>query len=211
MNRPLILDGLTIVPAGISKPEVALGVTTRFGGLSGVSQSPTGSSGERDIAVGKVVGSNTFNTLDCLGLSALVSDGLRWVVAPSVLACDAWVGLAVALACRPARLPVIMTGPSLRAGTAVSSSKILVRDTRACSPSFCPIRAPFAQRCRCRLCAPVSSPPPASSRISANAQCGKDQPVAPRSGQPAPSRRRRARSTAPSSGRCSYSSRPLSQ
>ncbi len=79
MNRPLFLGGLTIDPAGISKPEVALGVTTRFRGLSGVSQSPTGSSGERDIAVGKVVGSNTFNTLDCLGLSALVSDGLRWV------------------------------------------------------------------------------------------------------------------------------------
>jgi len=62
--------------------------------------------GERDIAVGNVVGSNTFNILGCLGLSGLVSGDLGLAVAPSLLAFDIWVMLAVALAC----LPVFMTG-----------------------------------------------------------------------------------------------------
>jgi cation:H+ antiporter len=62
--------------------------------------------GERDIAVGNVVGSNTFNILGCVGLSGLVagSDGLA--IAPSVLNFDIWVMLAVALAC----LPIFVTG-----------------------------------------------------------------------------------------------------
>ena len=62
--------------------------------------------GERDIAVGNVVGSNTFNILGCLGLSGLVSSDLGLAMAPSLLAFDIWVMLAVALAC----LPVFMTG-----------------------------------------------------------------------------------------------------
>jgi cation:H+ antiporter len=62
--------------------------------------------GERDIAVGNVVGSNTFNILGCLGLTGLVSGDLGLAVAPSIMAFDIWVMLAVALAC----LPVFMTG-----------------------------------------------------------------------------------------------------
>ena len=61
--------------------------------------------GERDIAVGNVVGSNIFNILGVLGLSAVVApDGLA--VAPSVLAFDGRVMFAVAVAC----LPVFFTG-----------------------------------------------------------------------------------------------------
>jgi cation:H+ antiporter len=53
-----------------------------------------------------VVGSNTFNILGCLGLSGLAAGGDGLTMAPSLLAFDIWVMLAVALAC----LPVFMTG-----------------------------------------------------------------------------------------------------
>jgi cation:H+ antiporter len=88
-----LVIGLTIVAAGTSMPEVATSITAAI-------------KGERDIAVGNVVGSNTFNILGCLGLSGLVSGELGLAMAPSLLAFDIWVMLAVALAC----LPVFMTG-----------------------------------------------------------------------------------------------------
>lgn len=88
-----LVIGLTIVAAGTSMPEVATSITAAI-------------KGERDIAVGNVVGSNTFNILGCLGLSGLVSGDLGLAMAPSLLAFDVWVMLAVALAC----LPVFMTG-----------------------------------------------------------------------------------------------------
>ena len=83
----------TVVPAVIfSMPEVATSITAAI-------------KGERDIAVGNVVGSNTFNILGCLGLAGLVApSGLP--LAPSVLTFDIWVMLAVAIAC----LPVFFTG-----------------------------------------------------------------------------------------------------
>ena len=88
-----LVIGLTIVAAGTSMPEVATSITAAI-------------KGERDIAVGNVVGSNTFNILGCVGLSGLVagSDGLT--LAQSLLTFDIWVMLAVALAC----LPVFLTG-----------------------------------------------------------------------------------------------------
>jgi len=88
-----LVIGLTIVAAGTSMPEVATSVTAAI-------------KGERDIAVGNVVGSSTFNILGCLGISGLVSGDLGLVMPTSLLAFDIWVMLAVALAC----LPVFMTG-----------------------------------------------------------------------------------------------------
>ena len=88
-----LVIGLTIVAAGTSMPEVATSITAAI-------------KGERDIAVGNVVGSNTFNILGCLGLSGLVAGDLGLVMPASLLAFDIWVMLAVALAC----LPVFMTG-----------------------------------------------------------------------------------------------------
>ena len=88
-----LIIGLTIVAAGTSMPEVATSITAAI-------------KGERDIAVGNVVGSNTFNILGCLGLSGLVSGDLGLAMAPALLAFDIWVMLAVALAC----LPVFFTG-----------------------------------------------------------------------------------------------------
>jgi cation:H+ antiporter len=92
-----LVIGLTIVAAGTSMPEVATSVMAAL-------------KGERDIAVGNVVGSNTFNLLGGMGLSSALagvlpgSAGLP--VAPSVLAFDIWVMLAVALAC----LPIFLSG-----------------------------------------------------------------------------------------------------
>jgi cation:H+ antiporter len=88
-----LIIGLTIVAAGTSMPEVATSITAAI-------------KGERDIAVGNVVGSNTFNILGCLGVSGLVSGDLGLAMAPSLLSFDIWVMLAVALAC----LPIFMTG-----------------------------------------------------------------------------------------------------
>jgi cation:H+ antiporter len=88
-----LVIGLTIVAAGTSMPEVATSVTAAM-------------KGERDIAVGNVVGSNTFNILGCLGVSGLVSGDLGLTVAPALLNFDVWVMIAVALAC----LPIFMTG-----------------------------------------------------------------------------------------------------
>ena len=88
-----LVIGLTIVAAGTSMPEVATSITAAI-------------KGERDIAVGNVVGSNTFNILGCLGISGLVSGDLGLVMPASLMAFDIWVMLAVALAC----LPIFMTG-----------------------------------------------------------------------------------------------------
>jgi cation:H+ antiporter len=88
-----LVIGLTVVAAGTSMPEVATSITAAI-------------KGERDIAVGNVVGSSTFNILGCLGLSSMVSGNLGLVIAPSIMAFDIWVMLAVALAC----LPVFVTG-----------------------------------------------------------------------------------------------------
>ena len=83
-----LIIGLTIIAAGTSMPEVATSIMAAV-------------RGERDIAVGNVIGSNTFNILGCLGLSGAVSaQGLG--IAPAVLNFDLWVMLAVAFACLPA-------------------------------------------------------------------------------------------------------------
>lgn len=87
-----LVIGLTIVAAGTSMPEVATSIAAAI-------------KGERDIAVGNVVGSCTFNILGCLGLAGLVSGDAGLAMAASLLAFDIWVMLAVALAC----LPVFIT------------------------------------------------------------------------------------------------------
>ena len=87
-----LVIALTIVAAGTSMPEVATSITAAI-------------KGERDIAVGNVIGSNTFNILGCLGVSGLVSAG-GLTMAPAILSFDIWVMLVVALAC----IPIFFTG-----------------------------------------------------------------------------------------------------
>ncbi|MHB1142919.1 MAG: calcium/sodium antiporter [Sulfuricaulis sp.] len=84
--------GLTIVAAGTSLPEVATSVVATF-------------RGDRDIAVGNVIGSSTFNILAVLGVSSLVAPQ-PLAVAPALLSFDLPVMIAVAGAC----LPIFFTG-----------------------------------------------------------------------------------------------------
>ncbi|MBK8992030.1 MAG: hypothetical protein IPM40_10230 [Gammaproteobacteria bacterium] len=59
-GMPSLVIGLTVVAFGTSAPELAVSVGSTLGG------SP-------DIALGNVVGSNIFNVLLILGLSALIA------------------------------------------------------------------------------------------------------------------------------------------
>lgn len=87
-----LVIGLTIVALGTSLPEVATSV------LASVR-------GERDIAVGNVVGSNLFNLLCVLGLGSLVAPA-GITVPPGALRFDIPVMIAVAVAA----LPIFFTG-----------------------------------------------------------------------------------------------------
>jgi cation:H+ antiporter len=84
---------LTIVAAGTSLPELATSLIASI-------------KGERDIAVGNVVGSNIFNILAVLGLSAAVSPTGGVGVPDAALRFDIPVMIAVAIAC----LPIFFTG-----------------------------------------------------------------------------------------------------
>ncbi len=82
-----VVIGLTIVAAGTSMPEVATSVVAAI-------------RGEKDIAVGNVVGSNIFNILAVLGMSGIVNlKGLP--VAESFTNFDTPFMVAVAFACLP--------------------------------------------------------------------------------------------------------------
>jgi cation:H+ antiporter len=87
-----LVIALTIVAAGTSMPEVATSIIASI-------------RGERDIAVGNVVGSNIYNILAVLGLAALISPS-GVAVAPAALDFDIPVMLAVAVAA----LPIFFTG-----------------------------------------------------------------------------------------------------
>ncbi|MBE9110444.1 calcium/sodium antiporter, partial [Nodosilinea sp. LEGE 07298] len=87
-----LVIGLTIVAAGTSLPELATSAVATL-------------RGERDIAVGNVVGSNIFNILTVLGITS-ISSGSGIPIPNAVLNFDLPVMLAVALAC----LPIFLTG-----------------------------------------------------------------------------------------------------
>ena len=87
-----LVIGLTVVAVGTSLPELA---TSAIAALRG----------ERDIAVGNVIGSNVFNILGVLGAAALFTpDGVT--VPHAALIVDLPVMIGVALAC----LPIFYTG-----------------------------------------------------------------------------------------------------
>ncbi|HEX6986202.1 MAG TPA: hypothetical protein VF170_12550, partial [Planctomycetaceae bacterium] len=91
--------GLTLVAAGTSLPEVATSVVAAI-------------KGERDIAVGNVIGSNLFNILAVLGTAGVLGtlaggDGIA--VKESYLRFDIPVMTAVAVAC----LPIFFVGHTI--------------------------------------------------------------------------------------------------
>jgi cation:H+ antiporter len=90
-----LIIGLTIVAAGTSLPEVVTSIVAA-------------ARGQRDIAVGNVVGSNIFNILCVLGLSSAISPtGIA--VDSAALEFDIPVMIAVAVAC----LPIFFTGHTI--------------------------------------------------------------------------------------------------
>ncbi|MFB3901831.1 MAG: calcium/sodium antiporter [Acidobacteriota bacterium] len=90
-----LVIGLTVVAAGTSAPEIAASIVATL-------------RGERDIAIGNVIGSNIFNLLAILGAASLAShDGIP--VAPAAFSFDIPVMIAVSVAC----LPVFFTGHQL--------------------------------------------------------------------------------------------------
>lgn len=87
-----LVVGLTIVAAGTSLPEVVTSIIAAI-------------RGERDIAVGNVVGSNIFNIMGVLGIASIVAPtGIE--VSTAVIGFDLPVMIGVALAC----LPIFFTG-----------------------------------------------------------------------------------------------------
>ncbi|MCQ4240081.1 calcium/sodium antiporter [Stutzerimonas stutzeri] len=82
-----LVIGLTVIAIGTSLPELATSILAAI-------------RGERDIAVGNIVGSNIFNLLCVLGLASLVSPQAI-AVSANALAFDFPVMIAVAVACLP--------------------------------------------------------------------------------------------------------------
>jgi cation:H+ antiporter len=82
-----LIIGLTVVAVGTSLPEIATSILSAL-------------RGQRDLAVGNVVGSNIFNLLLVLGLTALVS-GQGVPVSRAAINFDLPVMIAVAIACLP--------------------------------------------------------------------------------------------------------------
>jgi cation:H+ antiporter len=87
-----LVIGLTVVAVGTSMPEIATSIIAAI-------------RGQRDIAVGNVVGSNVFNILAVLGAAGIAS-GTGLPVSEAARNFDLWVMLAVAFAC----LPIMITG-----------------------------------------------------------------------------------------------------
>lgn len=87
-----LVIGLTVVAVGTSLPEMATSLTATV-------------RGQRDIAVGNVVGSNLFNILGVLGVACLIAPG-GVLVSPSAQRLD----IPFMIAAAAATLPVSFTG-----------------------------------------------------------------------------------------------------
>jgi cation:H+ antiporter len=91
-----LVIGLTVVAVGTSLPEIATSVLAA-------------ARGQRDLAVGNAIGSNIFNLLAVLGLTAIVSSSPLPVL-DGALSIDLPVMIGVAIAC----LPIFANGFELK-------------------------------------------------------------------------------------------------
>ena len=89
MKIPSIIIGLTIVSIGTSMPEAAVSITA-------------GLNGNSDIAIGNVIGSNIFNQLAVIGVSAIF---LPIISPKEMLKRDLWWNIGVSIL-----LLILMTG-----------------------------------------------------------------------------------------------------
>jgi cation:H+ antiporter len=87
-----LVIGLTVVAVGTSLPEIATSVLATL-------------RGQREIAIGNVIGSNVFNLLIVLGLASAIAPG-GIAVSDAAIRFDLPVMTAVAVAC----LPIFFTG-----------------------------------------------------------------------------------------------------
>jgi cation:H+ antiporter len=87
-----LVIGLTVVSIGTSLPEIATSIIAAL-------------RGQRDMAVGNIVGSNIFNILGVAGLTALVAP-VALPVSQALITFDMQVMLAAAIAC----LPILFSG-----------------------------------------------------------------------------------------------------
>jgi cation:H+ antiporter len=120
LGIPELVIGLTVVAIGTSLPEV---VTSLVAAIRG----------QRDLAVGNVIGSNLFNILGVLGVTALVAPG-GVPIAAGAVSFDIPVMTVVAVAC----LPLLFTGHLIRRwegalflGYAVAYTAYLALDSTA--------------------------------------------------------------------------------
>ncbi|MBY0585994.1 calcium/sodium antiporter [bacterium] len=90
-----VIIGLTIIAIGTSLPELATSLVATI-------------RGERDIAIGNVVGSCIYNLLSILGIASLVTPG-GLAVDPPMLHVDIPVMVLVAIVC----LPIFLTGMTI--------------------------------------------------------------------------------------------------
>ena len=81
LKIPSIIIGLTIVSIGTSMPEAAVSITA-------------GLNGNSDIAIGNVVGSNIFNQLGVIGVSAIF---LPIISPKEMLKRDLWWNIGVSI------------------------------------------------------------------------------------------------------------------
>lgn len=82
-----LIIGLTIISIGTSLPEVATSIVATM-------------RGQRDIAIGNVIGSCIFNILGIIGVAGLVApNGI--IVAPSILRFDLPIVIVASIACLP--------------------------------------------------------------------------------------------------------------
>lgn len=93
LGVPEAVIGLTLVALGTSLPELATSIAAAFRGKS-------------DVAVGNVLGSNLFNILGILGVTAAVTP---IPVSPQIVQYDLWIMLASAAVL----LPLLLTGRRL--------------------------------------------------------------------------------------------------
>ncbi len=88
-----LVIGLTVVAVGTSLPEIATSIVATI-------------RGERDIAIGNVVGSNIYNIVSVLGLTSIIQPVS---VRAEALAFDIPIMIAIAVAC----LPIFFTGSTI--------------------------------------------------------------------------------------------------
>lgn len=108
LHVPPIIIGLTVVALGTSTPELAVGIDAALKGqgalavanIAGTNTVMSTIKGDRDVAIGNLLGSSVYNICIILGITCVIpATGLE--VAQELLRWDIPIMVAVAIACVP--------------------------------------------------------------------------------------------------------------